>query len=116
FFHYPLEGPETFWFGDGPFRDQLIGILAGYNVLGIFNGHRHTSGMYRWKGYDAYLEGSVKHAWHSFAVVHVTDTRWTVASYNYDRREFWWWHDKPIFGAPGKAAQWLSERDRLVGR
>ncbi|APR88450.1 hypothetical protein A7982_13799 [Minicystis rosea] len=116
FFHYPLEGAETYWFGDGPYRDELERILAGYRVLGIFNGHRHTSGIYRWRGYDAYLEGSVKHAWHSFAVVHVTDTRWTVASYNYDRRAFWWWHQKPIFGASGEAARWMSEKDALVGR
>ncbi len=113
FFHYPLEGKETYWFGAGPYRAELERALAGYRVLGIFNGHFHTSGAYRWRGYDAYLEGSVKHAWHSFSVVHVTDTRWTVASYNYDRRAFWWWHDKPVFDARGPTSSWFSEEDRL---
>lgn len=116
FFHYPLKDAETFWFGAGTYRDDLARILAGYRVLGIFNGHRHVSGLYTWRGYDAYLEGSVKHAWHSFSVVHVTDTRFTVASYNYDRHAFWWWHDKPIFGTPGEGARWFSEKDPLVRR
>jgi cytolysin (calcineurin-like family phosphatase) len=118
FFHYPLEGPTARhnWFGSGPFPDELDRVLTGYDVLGIFNGHFHTSGMYRWRGRDGYLEGSVKHAWHSFSVVHVTDTRFTVASYNYDRRAYWWWHDKPIFGAPGRASKWMSETDALVGK
>src|SRR6185369_11751431 len=82
FFHFPLEGHAAHdnWFGGGTHHDDLERVLAGYRVLGIFNGHAHTSGMYRWRGYDAYIEGSVKHAWHSFSVVRVTDTRWTVAS------------------------------------
>jgi hypothetical protein len=118
FFHYPLEGPTARdnWFGGGGLPDALAGVLDGYDVIGIFSGHFHTSGPYRWRGYDAYVEGSVKHAWHSFSVVHVTDTRWTVASYNYDRRAFWWWHDKPIFGAAGADACWLSPTDPLVGK
>jgi cytolysin (calcineurin-like family phosphatase) len=118
FFHYPLDGPtaKDNWFGGSSLPDELAETLAGYDVLGIFNGHFHTSGMYRWRGWDAYVEGSVKHAWHSFAVVHVTDTRWTVASYNYDRGAFWWWHDKPIHGATGMESRWLSEADSLVGK
>lgn len=116
FLHYPLAGGETYWFGAGPYRDELERILAGYRVLGIFSGHLHTSGLYRWRGHDAYLEGSVKHGWHSFSVVHVTDRRWTVASYNYDRRAFWWWHDKPIFDEGGQPAKWFAEGDALVGR
>jgi 3',5'-cyclic AMP phosphodiesterase CpdA len=118
FFHYPLEGAlvSHTWFGRGHYHDRLDRVLAGYHVLGIFNGHYHTSGMYRWRGRDGYLEGSVKHAWHSFAVVHVTDTRFTVASYNYDRRAFWWWHDKPVFGAPGQEKRWFADGSALVGR
>jgi hypothetical protein len=65
-------------------------------------------------GHDAYLKGSVKHAWHSFSVVHVTADRMTVASYNYDRGAFWWWHEKPVFGAAGTASSWVSSGDRLV--
>jgi cytolysin (calcineurin-like family phosphatase) len=118
FFHYPLTGPSPgdTWFAAGPFRDELARALLGYRVLGIFSGHLHTSGRYTWRGHHAYLEGSVKHSWHSFSVVHVTDTRWTVASYNYDRHAFWWWHEKPVFGGKGEERSWFSEGDPLVGR
>jgi hypothetical protein len=112
YFHYPLEGPfsRENWFYEGGFHEQLHQALEGYRVLGIFTGHYHATGIYRFREYDAYLVGSAKHSWHSFAVVHVTDTRWTVASYNYDQHAFWWWQDKPIFGARGREARWISER------
>jgi hypothetical protein len=115
-FHFPLAGPfsEENWFAEGDRRDRFAKAIAGHHVLGIFNGHFHASGHYRWRGFDGYLQGSVKHSWHSFSVVHVTDTRFTVASYNYDRRAFWWWHDKPIFGAPGREASWSSPGDSIV--
>jgi hypothetical protein len=118
YFHYLLEGPYSSenWFAEGGYRERLHDAIAGYRVLGIFNGHFHASGAYRWKGHDAYLMGSAKHSWHAFAVVHVTDTRFTVASYNYDRKAFWWWHDKPIFGAKGREARWFAEDAALVGR
>jgi len=118
YFHYPLEGPfsRDNWFSDGGYHEKLRDVLAGYRVLGIFNGHYHASGPYRSHALDAYLVGSAKHSWHSFAVVHVTDTRWTVASYNYDRRAFWWWHDKPIFGATAEAREWFADDRAIVGR
>lgn len=116
FFHFPVEGPSSRgnWFGDHE-RDLLADVLAGHRVLGIFSGHHHAAGMYRWHGYDGYLSGSAKHAWHSFSVVHVTADRMTVASYNYDRRAFWWWHDKPIFDAQRPEAKWFSRDAELVG-
>lgn len=114
YFHYPLEGAYSI--DDEAQKKRLHDILAPYRVLAIFNGHFHASGHYRWRGRDAYLVGSAKHSWHSFAVVRVTDTRFTVASYNYDRREYWWWHDKPIFGAKGAEAEWFSRDGGLVGR
>jgi len=118
YFHYPLEGPfsRDNWFSNGGFHEQLQQALQGYRVLGIFTAHYHATGIYRFRDHDAYLVGSAKHSWHSFAVVHVTDQRWTVASYNYDQRAFWWWHDKPIFGAPGHEARWFSTSGTLVGR
>lgn len=112
FFHFPLasHGARDNWFGAGDsHHDALARVLEGYRVLGIFGGHAHVSGFYRWRGLDGYLEGSVKHAWHSFSVVRVSDARFTVASYNYDRRAFWWWHDKPIHGAPGQEASWVAD-------
>jgi hypothetical protein len=111
FFHYPMEGPYSRgnWFAEGDHHERLHRALAGHPVLGIFNGHFHASGRYRWRGHDGYLQGSVKHSWHSFSVVHVSDTRFTVASYNYDRRAFWWWHDKPIFGAAGGERSYFAK-------
>lgn len=118
YFHIPLAGPYSKgnWFGDGDYADKLHKILEGHRVLGIFNGHFHASGHYRWRGYDAYLVGSPKHSWHSFVVARVTDDRMSVASYNYDQRSFWWWHQKPVFGARGGEARWFAEGAALVGR
>jgi hypothetical protein len=118
YFHYPLEGPfsRENWFYERGYHEQLHQALDGYRVLGIFTAHYHATGIYRFREHDAYLVGSAKHSWHSFVVVHVTDTRWTVASYNYDRHAFWWWHDKPIFGAPGREARWVSPSGNLVDR
>ena len=98
YFHYPLKGAysETNWFGYGPFRDHLQRVLQGFNVVGIFHGHFHATGAYRWHGYDVYNVGSAKYRWNSFAVVHVTDHRMTVSSWNYRYRRWWWWHTKPI--------------------
>lgn len=118
YFHYPLEGPYSRgnWFGDGDAKEKLDEILRPYRVLGIFNGHFHASGQYRWRGRDAYLVGSAKHSWHSFAAVRVTDDRLTVASYNYDIQGYWWWHDKPIFEGKGPERRWFSSNGALVGR
>ena len=103
FFHYPLAGAysETNWFGYGPFRERLVRALEGFNVVGVFHGHFHATGSYRWHGYDVYNVGSAKYRWNSFAVVRVTDDRMTVASWNYRHRRWWWWHTKPINLPPG---------------
>lgn len=102
---YPVfEGAGNHDVGYGTFvQEQIQGALPCFGDLSPARARRVPV-------------GSVKHSSHGFAVVHVIDTRWTVASYNYDRRELWWWHDKPIFGAPGREARWLSETGRLVGQ
>ena len=101
FFHFPLEGPYTDNWFTSDYKDALVNALAGYRVIGIFHGHYHASGTYRWRGFDVYNVGSPKHGFSSFATVRVTDTTMTVASWNYERRAWWWWHQKPIFGAKG---------------
>jgi cytolysin (calcineurin-like family phosphatase) len=105
YLHYPLSGAfaEDNWFGRGDFRDRLYLALQGHEVIGIFHGHRHTSGAYRWRGYDVYSVGSPKHGWWSFLAVHVTDQQMTVASWNYELSAFWWWHRKPLSTSEGKA-------------
>jgi cytolysin (calcineurin-like family phosphatase) len=115
YFHFPLTGPfSRNWFGDGDYRSKLRDVIDGYQVLAIFHGHYHASGTYRWQGYDVYNVGSAKHRWQSFAVVRVTDERFTVASWNYRTKAWWWWHDKPIFGASGKPRRWLSSSAALI--
>ncbi len=115
YLHFPLRGPfSRNWFGDGDYRDKLRAVIDGYRVLGIFHGHYHASGTYQWQGYDVYNLGSAKHRWQSFAVVRVTDERFTVASWNYQRKAWWWWHDKPIFDAPGRPRRWLSSSAALI--
>jgi cytolysin (calcineurin-like family phosphatase) len=114
YFHYPLSGPysEGNWFGQGDYRSQLARAIEGRNVLGIFHGHYHASGAYRWRGHDVYNVGSPKHAFHSFAVVHVSDSFMKVASYDYEREAWQWWHGKPL-GQPRR--QPARRRREIVG-
>jgi cytolysin (calcineurin-like family phosphatase) len=115
YFHFPLRGPfSNTWFNEGAYPEHLREALKGYHVLGIFHGHYHASGSYRWHGIDAYLSGSAKHDWHSYTVVRITDTRMTVASWHYDLNKWWWWHDKPIFGAPGAEHRVLGANHRIA--
>ncbi len=105
YFHFPLEGPYTDnWFAN-EYKDALADAIAEYHVLGIFHGHYHASGTYTWRGYNVYNVGSPKHGFNSFAVVRVTDSRMTVASWNYVKKTWWWWHDKPIFDSEGKVVR-----------
>jgi hypothetical protein len=103
YFHFPLRGPfsRRHWFGEGDYKRALETTLSGYNVLGIFHGHYHACGMYEWQGHDIYNVGTPKHHFPSFAVVRITDERMIVASWNYERNRWWWWHDKPINGSDG---------------
>jgi hypothetical protein len=104
YFHFPLRGPfSDNWFGRGEYRSHLAAVLRGHNVLGLFHGHYHASGRYRWQGHDVYNVGASKHRRHSFAVVHVDDARFRVASYQYVLERWEWWHEKTING--GTAAE-----------
>jgi cytolysin (calcineurin-like family phosphatase) len=107
YFHFPLLGPyaDDHWFGRGNYRERLRRTLSGYNVVALFHGHYHASGHYRWHGWDVYNVGAAKHAQHSFAVVHVSDTRLRVASWQFQEDRWEWWHDKPINGANGSVVQ-----------
>jgi len=104
YFHFPLRGPfSDNWFGRGDYRSHLAATLRGHNVVALFHGHYHASGRYHWEGHDVYNVGASKHRRHSFAVVHVDDTRIRVASYQYVLGRWEWWHEKPI--NDGKSAE-----------
>ncbi len=95
YFHFNLVGPFSQWW---PRREKeaFARAIDGYNVVGIFHGHFHYSQHYAWKGWDVYNVGSPRHAWHSFAVVRITDTSMTVCSWDWRRRGWAWWHRKDI--------------------
>jgi len=116
YLHLSLAGPYSTgnWFAAGGYKDRLRSTLQGYNVIGIFHGHSHVTGTYRWHGYDVYTPGSAKAAWRSFLVVHVTDGRLVVAAWNYEKNAWWWWHSKPINGVTGGPPAQLQV-ERLPG-
>ena len=89
FFHLALLGPWSTgnWF-DAGYKERFAQALAGRNVVAIFHGHHHATGHYRWRGYDVWKPGAVKHGAHTFAVVHATDKTWTLDSYDWDRGMF----------------------------
>ena len=105
YFHFSILGPYSDWWKDGQ-KEAFARAIDGYNVIGIFHGHYHGSQHYRWRGYDVYNVGSPRHAGHSFAVVHITDAKMSVASWGWDRPVprargrpvcgWQWRHVKPI--------------------
>jgi hypothetical protein len=105
FFHFPLSGAYSAgqWFGDGHYRDELERVLKGRDVLAIFHGHYHATGLYGWRGIDVYRAGSPKHGWHTFNVVEVGGGSMKVASWDYDAETWRWYHQKPVLGGAGPA-------------
>jgi len=87
YFHLALAGPWSTnnWFADGTFKDRLAQIVERWNVIGIFHGHHHATDHYTWHAVDVFKPGAVKDGAHTFAVVHVTDERMSVASFDWDR-------------------------------
>jgi len=104
YLHYPMLGAfsDDHWFGRGDYRERLARTLQNRRVLGLFHGHYHATGAYRWKGFDVYNVGSPKHMHTSYAVVQVTDNGMKVAAYDYIHRQWIWWHGKPLTDAGPK--------------
>ncbi len=86
YFHLALLGPWSTdnWFADGTFKDRLFSTIERSNVIAIFHGHHHATGHYLWHGIDVFKPGAVKNGAHTFAVVHVTDDRISVSSFDWD--------------------------------
>ena len=104
YFHFSILGPySNSWSGR---QKQAFGKqIEGYNVIAIFHGHYHGSGHYRWAGLDVYNVGSPRHSCRSFAVARITDTRMTVASWNWQQQRWQWWDVKPINESLRRAAR-----------
>ena len=101
YFHYGLAGPLSDWWPAAQ-KQAFARVIEGYNVVGIFHGHFHSSGHYSWNAWDAYLVGSPRHSAHTFAVVHITDSAMTVAAWDWDRKAWAWWGRKAINGPAAK--------------
>ncbi len=95
YFHFSISGPYSGSWSDRE-KEAFRKAIDGFNIIGIFHGHYHRSGRYRWEGYDVYNVGSPKHMWHSFAVVRITDTKMTVASWEWESGTWGWSHSKRI--------------------
>jgi hypothetical protein len=85
FFHLALAGPwsDGNWFDEG-YQERFAEAIAGRNVVAIFHGHHHATGHYVWRNIDVWKPGAVKNDAHTFAVVHATDSMWSVASYDWE--------------------------------
>lgn len=97
FFHLALAGPWSTgnWFDDG-FKQRFANALAGRPVAGIFHGHHHATGHYEWQGMDVWKPGAVKHGAHTLAVVHATDKKWTLSSYDWENDAWGATFTKPL--------------------
>src|SRR5690606_35581183 len=96
YLHYPVFGPysEDHWFGRGELRQRMSEHLHGDRVVGVFHGHYHASGAYRWRDIDVYNVSSPKYLHKSFAVVENSADQMKVASYDYRLEQWIWWHRK----------------------
>ena len=107
FMHFPLAGRYSMsnWFGGSDEKARFGRLIQGFNVIGIFHGHFHGTGRYTWQGVDVYNVGSPKHSARSFAAVHVTDDRMTVAEWDWNPwRNAWVWHHSKRINRASKAA------------
>jgi len=102
FFHYNIKGPHADAWSDRE-KDAFAETIRPYNVVGIFHGHWHGTGQYRWAGRDVYNVGVVKSGTRSFAVVRITDTVMTVAYWDWESKSWDLAHRKGINGAPDPA-------------
>lgn len=117
YLHYPLAGPysDNWWSEEGG-PDKLARVIAGRNVVGIFHGHHHASGAYRWQGYDVYNVGSPKNDFRAYLVVDVKDDQMVVAAFNYETNAWWWWHRKPINEGTTERRFWVKDPEPGVPR
>jgi hypothetical protein len=98
YFHLALEGPWSteHWFAEKDYKSRLATLVASRNVVAIFHGHHHATGHYVWHGVDVYKPGAVKHDAHTVAVVHVTDDKWALGSWDWRARRFLGSHVKSL--------------------
>jgi len=99
YFHYSILGYFSEWWS-GWEKETFRKTIEGYNVIAIFHGHYHGAERYRWRGFDVYNVGSPLHSFPSFAVVRVTQSHLTVASWNWIKDRWDRWHRKPLVHGP----------------
>jgi hypothetical protein len=80
-------------------QQAFAAALDGYNILGIFHGHLHTTDHYTWNGYDVYMGSSARDG--SFLVVRLEDGVMDVAARHTNR---WSWTHSKTFVVPEPAS------------
>ena len=75
--HFGFDGFSLNWWSDAE-RQAYANVIDGYNIVGIFHGHLHTTLDYQWNGYDIF-DGSAAHDG-NFLVVHLHGDQMDVAS------------------------------------
>lgn len=86
YFHLPLAGhsAEGWGFGDTELPNRLEKLISSRTVIAFFHGHAHSTEHYVWRGYDVFRPGAVKQGTPDVSIAHITDTMFTVATYNYE--------------------------------
>jgi len=59
-------------------RNALASAIDGYNILGIFHGHLHTTSKYTWNGYDVFMGSAAKDG--NFLVARIDNGKMDVVS------------------------------------
>ncbi len=80
--HYCLAGADSGWWQESEKR-RFAHTIQPYNIVALVHGHHHKAGRYDWEGHDVLRLGSTKDGTHSFAVLHLTDTRLRGACYDW---------------------------------
>ncbi len=54
--HFAVDTAQSDW--QIAQKDALVGLLKGYNCIGILHGHIHTKAIYKYKGLDIFSDGA----------------------------------------------------------
>jgi cytolysin (calcineurin-like family phosphatase) len=75
--HFGFDSFGLGWWTDQE-RQAFANVIDGYNILGIFHGHLHTTMKYQWNGYDVFNGSAAKDG--NFLVVRIHGDQMDVAS------------------------------------
>jgi hypothetical protein len=86
FHHFGFDKAHSLNWWTEEERDRYYEVISNYNIIGIFHGHSHECGIYKWKGIDIYDAPHMQ--WNpeeiGFFVVNITPQKLKVAEMKYD--------------------------------